>query len=111
MVEKLLGFSPQVEEIGSTQELLNKIKIVKGMVGFLSIGAATVENGKSLHVVRVNGIAPSPENVKSGKYKMVHNVYLLQNTATENDVAIQSFHSEFNQIKAGLLTEAGFVIP
>ena len=65
------GFSdsinPKVKIIYSTPDNLDTLKEHKNTIGFLPLAMA--ENS-GLKILKIEGVYPSPENVKSGKYRL-----------------------------------------
>lgn len=61
--------------VGGNLETRNKLKSTAGAVAPLS--TSFVEGHDDLAVVTLDGIAPSPENIASGKYPMSRPLYLI----------------------------------
>lgn len=69
--------------VGGNLETRNKIESTPGAVGPLSTGF--VEGRDKLAVVTLDGIAPSSENVASGKYPMSRPLYVITDGRPKGD--------------------------
>lgn len=63
--------------VGGNLETRNKLKSTPGAVAPLSTGF--IEGHGDLAAVSLDGIAPAPENIASGKYPMARPLYLITN--------------------------------
>ncbi|WP_299532097.1 phosphate ABC transporter substrate-binding protein [uncultured Streptomyces sp.] len=69
--------------VGGNLETRNKLESTPGSVGPLSTGF--VEGRDKLAVVTLDGIAPSSENVATGKYPMSRPLYMVTNGPAKDD--------------------------
>jgi phosphate transport system substrate-binding protein len=69
--------------VGGNLETRNKLKSTPGAVAPLSTGF--IEGHNDLAVVTLDGIAPTPENIASGKYPMARPLYLITDGEPEGE--------------------------
>ena len=101
------AYGPNAVEVTTIDETVKAINSFKESIGMVTMNASTFGN-TSIAFVTVDGVAPSRENLNSGKYQVRRPLYFVYNTdASKIKPAITAFldfvkGSEGQKILAGL---------
>ncbi len=69
-------------ELSSTGAVMTKVDSTKGTIGYVSVGY-TAKAGANTHVLSVNGVEPTVDNIVDGSYKMQRNLLLVTKGAPQ----------------------------
>jgi phosphate transport system substrate-binding protein len=97
--------------MGTNEEILNRLKLSKGAISYMSLGQAQIFNGKNLKILSVDGIDPSPENLRNGKYKIKRSFYLVRHKDYANDANVTDLIDTLMSSRQTSFTELGIVMP
>lgn len=108
---KLEGkMTQKAEELEATSAVIAKVQSNKTAIGYISLGSLD----DSVKAVKVNGVAPTVENVQNGSYVLYRPfVIITNNTLTEGDnltAATKDFLNYLKSDKASkIVADNGFV--
>lgn len=108
---KLEGkMTPKAEELEATSAVIAKVQSNKTAIGYISLGSLD----DSVRAVKVNGVAPTVENVQNGSYVLYRPFVIITNkTLTEGDnltAATKDFLNYLKSDKASkIVADNGFV--
>ncbi len=88
-------------------ELINALQNTPYSIGAFSL-AYTISNQLPVNRLSLNGIEPTPENIKSGKYKMVRNIGVVWDKKP-SEATQEYLDFAFSEKGAEVLNNSGFV--
>lgn len=86
----LPAYGKNVVELVEVEATLAAVNSFKGAIGIASAGTRTASDTR-VKVIKVDGVAPSQENIAGGVYKIVRPLAVIYGSTTELKPAIQAF--------------------
>jgi phosphate transport system substrate-binding protein len=103
--------SPTFESLGSNQEAFNRLKKTNGGIVYVSLGQALADHGQNVKVLKIDGVEPNEENVRTGKYKIKRAFYLTRHKDLANDAVLNDFTEYLLSSRKALFPDLGLIIP
>ncbi|MGB3637512.1 MAG: substrate-binding domain-containing protein [Rivularia sp. (in: cyanobacteria)] len=104
---KELKNAPKAAVMRYEPELINALQNTPYSIGTFSLAYA-ISNKLSVNRLNLNGIEPTPENIKSGKYKMVRSIGVVWGTKP-SEATQEYLDFAFSEKGAEILNNSGFV--
>ncbi len=104
---KELKNAPKVVIMRYEPELINALQNTPYSIGAFSL-AYTISNKLPVNRLSLNGIEPTPENIKSGKYKMVRSIGVVWDKKP-SEATQKYLDFVFSKKGADILNNSGFV--
>lgn len=104
---KELKNAPKVVIMRYEPELINALQNTPHSIGAFSL-AYTISNKLPVNRLSLNGIEPTPENIKSGKYKMVRSIGVVWDQKP-SEATQKYLDFAFSEKGADILNNSGFV--
>lgn len=104
---KELKNAPKVAIMRYEPELINALQNTPHSIGAFSL-AYTISNKLPVNRLSLNGIEPTPENIKSGKYKMVRSIGVVWDQKP-SEATQKYLDFAFSEKGADILNNSGFV--
>ncbi|MEM6751877.1 MAG: substrate-binding domain-containing protein [Cyanobacteria bacterium P01_C01_bin.38] len=104
---KELKNAPKAAIMRYEPELINALQNTPHSIGAFSL-AHTISNKLPVNRLSLNNIEPSPENIKSGKYKMVRSIGVVW-SKKPSEITQNYLDFAFSEKGAEILSDSGFV--
>ncbi len=101
--KKIDTTSPRAEITNSTAVMLTSVATNKNTIGYVSLGSLNAK----VKALKIDGVAASVENVKSGKYKISRPFNVV--TAKENDLVEDFLGFATSKLAQEVITKAGYI--
>ena len=99
--KKIDTTSPKAEITNSTAVMLTSIANDKNAIGYVSLGSLK----SMVKGVKIDGVAPSVENIKSKKYGISRPF----NVVTKQDLALVRDFLDFSKANSAVISKAGYI--
>jgi phosphate transport system substrate-binding protein len=100
----LATYGKNVVEQVEVEAILSSVNSFNGAIGIASAGSRTASDSR-VKVIKVDGVAPTQENITSGSYKIVRPLAVIYSNSAELAPAIRAFF-EFVKSPEGQRTAA-----
>ncbi|MEL6164719.1 MAG: substrate-binding domain-containing protein [Cyanobacteria bacterium J06628_3] len=104
---KKLKNAPKAAIMRYEPELINALQNTPYSIGTFSLANA-ISNKLPVNRLSLNNIEPNPENIKSGKYKMVRNIGVVWSNKP-SEITQKYLDFAFSEAGAEILNNSGFV--
>jgi phosphate transport system substrate-binding protein len=114
LTKEMLGISKVVVDtvIRNTDEALNRTSLTPGGVTIVGLSyARQLEKSGKVKIVKIDGIEPTEENIKSGKYPYVRKLSLIFRADSAKRALIEQLIEHLLKSRPSTFEKAGVVIP